>query len=113
MNNINSCLKWSNGSKYEKSKKYEKEKYLNNDSDNDNKNIQIDTMLEKSIYLDNLRESSQDLKLNNKKEESNKKYLEREYISNTNLNPFLKETDYINDLMNRDKFLIPKDSNIN
>jgi len=108
MNNITGTLKWSNGSINEKSKLDDKKTYMNN------------TQAHTQEYETSINEVDarffnlpvNDLNLNNKKEENNLKFLEREQIANISLNPFLINSNYVNDIANRDKFLIPKDSNI-
>ena len=114
MNNITGSLKWSNGSINEKSKLDDKKTYMINAGEH------IPAHRQAHEYKTPINEVDarffnlpvNDLNLNNKKEENNLKFIEREQIANISLNPFLINSNYVNDIANRDKFLIPKDSNI-
>ena len=46
-----------------------------------------------------------------KREEVNLKMNDRDPISQTNQNPYLVQNNYLDDLMNQNNFLIPKNSN--
>jgi hypothetical protein len=48
----------------------------------------------------------------NKRSLCSNRISDREMIIQTNINPFLQTNDYINDLSQQEKFLRPKDSNI-
>ena len=122
MNNSTGCLKWSNGSLKQQSMKNEKDKYLKKGDipvlDNGNPKHYNETVIQQAC-IDNFdemdarlfRQPVEDFKLNNKKEENNLKFLEREQVGNRNMNPFLTNSNYVEDVVNRDASLMPKDSN--
>jgi hypothetical protein len=112
MNNSTGKLKWTDGSLNERTNKNDKDKYINNNINESEKyesNKSNECLMEMDSRL--FRQPVEDLKMNNRKEEHNQKFLEREQIANINLNPFMINSNYVEDLVNRDTFLIPKDSN--
>tara|TARA_Y100001936_G_C15593252_1_gene418029 strand:+ start:324 stop:542 length:219 start_codon:yes stop_codon:yes gene_type:complete len=50
--------------------------------------------------------------IDNDKEEQSKKIAKREKVITRNLNPFISNNDYINNISVQDKFLRPLDSNV-
>jgi|TARA_Y100000992_G_scaffold302592_1_gene277559 hypothetical protein len=79
----NSILKWTNGTLMEKS---EREKKI------------LDT-----TYI---------LKSTNERDLHNQKLISRYMVTQTNINPFMANNDYIKDLATQDEFLIPQNSSI-
>tara|TARA_Y100000816_G_C26084192_1_gene571854 strand:+ start:83 stop:382 length:300 start_codon:yes stop_codon:yes gene_type:complete len=91
-------------------KKYKYWKWVKNSSENKKtpvkkyqyNNKKIKDEIEKEII--NMETS--------KKEICNERILNRDLIIQRNINPFLMKNDYLDDLEQQDKYLRPKDSNI-
>ena len=112
--------KWSKGEFYERSRR---NKYVDKMAECD-KNLDIETaayssslnhdentweMLNNSITTANyeFNEFNSGFKLSNKREELDHKISDRELVQQIGFNPFLGETNYIDDISIRDKFLKP------
>ena len=95
--------KWSNGIPYKKSARIEKEK-----------EEYFESQVKEAVFMDsipNLQESDQFTRISKKREEQNDKLSMRDLVAQTSVNPFLKNTNYVEDLSTQDEFLRPKDSN--
>lgn len=112
--------KWTKGEPYERSRR---NKYLEKSTEGEN-NIDIETaayssalnhdentweMLNNSIATANhdFNDFHSGFKLSNKREELDHKISDRELVQQIGFNPFLGETNYIDDISIRDKFLKP------
>ena len=117
-------LLWSFGEKPERSMKRNEEENTNN--------IRMDTKIENNNRENNTRENNNTIenvnintntnmsmsisqmgefrKTNNKRELVNSKLDERYSIGHIGQNPFNRENDYMKDLENQQKFMIPKSS---
>jgi hypothetical protein len=101
--------KWTKGENYERTKRIKREPLENSFSFTQ----QIEqTAYESSLHYD---ESSWELMnhtqngflSSNKREDTDKKWAEREMMNQVNKNPFLVENDYVKDMEIRDSFLKP------
>jgi hypothetical protein len=104
--------KWTKGEPYERSRRIFKEQE-EKDSEKFNKEI------EKSAYSSALNHdentwdilnqtlSGNGFKVSNKREEIDTKMADRDMIQQIGNNPFLSETNYVNDISIRDQFLKP------
>ena len=113
MDKLYKSLLWSFGEKPERSMKRNEEEN-NNDTKMEINNIISNniTMIENvntnmSMSISQLGEFR---KANNKRELVNSKLDERYSIGNIGQNPFNRENNYIKDLENQQKFMIPKSS---
>ena len=102
--------KWSKGEPYKKSKRLIKNESL---EEKDNFNT-IEN--EKSAYTSSLNhdENTWDIlnqsiynNLSNKREDLDSKIADRELVQQIGVNPFLNQTNYIDDVATRDMFLKP------
>jgi len=103
--------KWSNYKPYERSRRL---KHLE-----EIENKEFCKELESAAYTSSLNHdentweilnqnnSNLDLKMVNKREELDSKISDRSLVQQIGFNPFLGETNYLNDVSNRDKFLKP------
>lgn len=99
--------KWSTGEPYKKSCRSVQP------SKNTDEEI-IEQCLETNNFLNSIPHkdmNSTQMKLSNKREEQNAKLNNRELMIQTAINPFMDNTNYVDDLQNEDEFLRPKDSN--
>jgi len=104
--------KWTKGEPYERSRRIFKEQ---EEKDNEKFNKEI----EKSAYSSALNHdentwdilnqtlSGNGFKVSNKREEIDTKMADRDMIQQIGNNPFLSETNYVNDISIRDQFLKP------
>ena len=104
--------KWTKGEPYERSRRIFKEQ-PEKDSEKFNKEI------EQSAYATSLHHdentwdilnqtlSGNGFKVSNKREEIDTKMADRDMIQQIGNNPFLSETNYVNDISIRDQFLKP------
>ena len=104
--------KWTKGEPYERSRRIFKEQ-PEKDSEKLNKEI------EQSAYATSLHHdentwdilnqtlSGNGFKVSNKREEIDTKMADRDMIQQIGNNPFLSETNYVNDISIRDQFLKP------
>lgn len=104
--------KWTKGEPYERSRRIFKEQ---EEKDNEKFNKEI----EKSAYSSALNHdentwdilnqtlSGNGFKISNKREEIDTKMADRDLIQQIGNNPFLSETNYVNDISIRDQFLKP------
>jgi hypothetical protein len=104
--------KWTKGEPYERSRRIFKEQP---EKDNDKFNKEI----EQSAYATSLHHdentwdilnqtlSGNGFKVSNKREEIDTKMADRDMIQQIGNNPFLSETNYVNDISIRDQFLKP------
>ena len=97
---------WSTGEKYNKSYKNDKIKYLLSESIETNSNNTNDKI--GKFTLEPLVTKQVVGLKSNRREEANEKMSERHLICQTHQNPFLAENNYIKDLDNQSKFLIPR-----
>ena len=103
--------KWTDGQPYERSRRMKHQIELEND--------RYKKELESSAYTSSLHHdentweilnqslSGSGFKMSNKREELGNKLANREPIQQIGYNPFLGETNYINDISIRDQFLKP------
>jgi hypothetical protein len=104
--------KWTKGEPYERSRRIIKE-----DDVIDNEKIQKE--IEQSAYSTSLHHdentwdilnqslSGNGFKVSNKREDLDHKIADRELVQQIGVNPFLSETNYVNDISIRDQFLKP------
>ena len=104
--------KWTKGEPYERSRRIFKQQ---EEKDNDKFNKEI----EQSAYATSLHHdentwdilnqtlSGNGFKVSNKREEIDTKMADRDMIQQIGNNPFLSETNYVNDVSIRDQFLKP------
>lgn len=109
-------LKWSRGEKYEKSFKIDRQKYFDDIEKNSNLGINNEDNKEdynkmKPLIFDDTCEPC--IRISNKREDANTKLNERVMFGSINQNPFMTQSNYINDLEIQDSFLKPKNSNFN
>ena len=105
--------KWTKGEPYQKSKRIIKNENLKEEEDN------ISTIeFEKSAYSSSLNHDENtwdilnksiynDFKQSNKREDLDSKIADRELVQQIGVNPFLNQTNYIDDISTRDMFLKP------
>jgi hypothetical protein len=104
--------KWTKGEPYERSRRIFKQQ---EEKDNEKFNKEI----EQSAYATSLHHdentwdilnqtlSGNGFKVSNKREEIDTKMADRDMIQQIGNNPFLSETNYVNDISIRDQFLKP------
>ena len=104
--------KWTKGEPYERSRRIFKEQ-PEKDSEKFNKEIE-QSAYATSLHLDentwdilNQTLSGNGFKVSNKREEIDTKMADRDMIQQIGNNPFLSETNYVNDISIRDQFLKP------
>ena len=107
--------KWSKGEYYERSKR----KQNTNISDVEENQEKFNAEMEKSAYTSSLNydENTWDIlnqslynngfRVSNKRENLDMKMADREMIQQIGINPFLNNTNYVDDIANRDAFLKP------
>ena len=99
--------KWSTGEPYKKSCRSVQS--INN-TDNDI----IEQCLETNIFLNSIPHKglqTEQMQVSNKRADQNAKLNDRELIVQTTVNPFMNNSNYIEDLQKEHDFLRPKDSN--
>ena len=72
-----------------------------------NNDVKIQKSMRKEV-MDNINEKISNLREKNNREECIIKQANRDYIIQTNINPFLKCNNYINDINNQEKYLRQK-----
>ncbi len=106
--------KWSKGESYEKSKRIIKNETILEEEINLSK-------IEKDAYTSSLNHDENtwdilnqsiynDFKQSNKREDLDSKIADRELVQQIGVNPFLNQTNYIDDIATRDMFLKPKNT---
>jgi hypothetical protein len=98
-------FKWSNGEKYERSYPDDKRKIEIEQSKKSMEEEIIDNHME-SFNNNIIRED-----LRNKREENAERLKDRDLPFQSNMNPFMNSTNYVEDITNRDNFLRPINSN--
>jgi hypothetical protein len=104
--------KWTKGEPYERSRRVFKEQ-TEKDSDKFNKEIEQSAYSsalnhdENTWDILNQTSSGNGFKVSNKREEIDTKMADRDMIQQIGNNPFLTETNYVNDISIRDQFLKP------
>ena len=104
--------KWTKGEPYERSRRIFKEQ-TEKDSDKFNKEIEQSAYSsalnhdENTWDILNQTSSGNGFKVSNKREEIDTKMADRDMIQQIGNNPFLTETNYVNDISIRDQFLKP------
>jgi hypothetical protein len=109
-------LKWSDGLPYERTPRYSKYKYVEEKQcvedkqlKHQNETLAISSSLnydESSWEILNQSLSGNGFKTSNKREEIGNRLASREMVQQIGFNPFL-ETNYVEDVVNRDNFLKP------
>lgn len=104
-------LKWTDGQPYERSKKMKHQIQIENE--------QFSEKIENTAYTSSLHHdentwdilnqslSGSGFKVSNKREELGDKLANREMIQQIGFNPFLGQTNYVDDISIRDQFLKP------
>ena len=104
--------KWTKGEPYERSRRIFKQQE-DKDSDKFNKEIEQSAYSsalnhdENTWDILNQTSSGNGFKVSNKREEIDTKMADRDMIQQIGNNPFLTETNYVNDISIRDQFLKP------
>ena len=104
--------KWTKGEPYERSRRIFKEQ-TEKDSENFNKEIEQSAYSSALNHDENTWDilnqtlSGNGFKVSNKREEIDTKMADRDMIQQIGNNPFLSETNYVNDISIRDQFLKP------
>ena len=104
--------KWTKGEPYERSRRIFKQQE-EKDSDKFNKEIEQSAYTsalnhdENTWDILNQTSSGNGFKVSNKREEIDTKMADRDMIQQIGNNPFLTETNYVNDISIRDQFLKP------
>ena len=104
--------KWTKGEPYERSRRVFKQQ-TEKDSDKFNKEIEQSAYSsalnhdENTWDILNQTSSGNGFKVSNKREEIDTKMADRDMIQQIGNNPFLTETNYVNDISIRDQFLKP------
>jgi hypothetical protein len=104
--------KWTKGEPYERSRRVFKEE-TEKDSEKFNKEIEQSAYSsalnhdENTWDILNQTSSGNGFKVSNKREEIDTKMAHRDMIQQIGNNPFLSETNYVNDISIRDQFLKP------
>ena len=107
--------KWTKGENYDRSKRIYKQKI----DENFNKEIEssaLETALnhdENTWEILNNSLFDKNFVQNNKREDTDKKLSERQMICQVNMNPYLTNNSYVNDLSVHDQFLKPVSTNYN
>tara|TARA_B100001057_G_C22853223_1_gene951808 strand:+ start:2323 stop:2688 length:366 start_codon:yes stop_codon:yes gene_type:complete len=104
---------WSNGSKLEKTQKNNKQQSsVGNKNEINNYIEEISTEKKELDKINKFVEFDQIIvEPNNKRSETNERMSTRHMIIQKPINPFLKDSDYLNDINVQDTLLRPKDSN--
>lgn len=110
-NLFNTFLKWTNGKPYERSRRMKQQIQIEQQEFKE----KMDTMAYTSSlnYDENTWEilnksvSESGFKVSNKREELGDKLANREMIQQIGINPFLDDSNYVNDISIRDQFLKP------
>jgi len=111
INNYEYILKWTDGKPYERSRRMKHQIQMENEEFSKN----MDTSAySSSLHHDehtwdilNQSLSGAGFKVSNKREELGDKLSNREMVQQIGFNPFLGESNYINDISVRDQFLKP------
>lgn len=111
--------KWSDGKPYERSRRLKHiQEMENKDFSKNIENAAYNTSLNHDentwdLLNPNFNENinTNEFKEVNKREELDSKISGRELIQQIGNNPFLNNNNYVNDISNRDKFLIPQNTN--
>jgi len=104
--------KWTKGEPYERSRRVFKEE-TEKDSEKFNKEIEQSAYSSALNHDENTWDilnqtlSGNGFKVSNKREEIDTKMADRDMIQQIGNNPFLSETNYVNDISIRDQFLKP------
>ena len=108
-------LKWTDGKPYERTRRMNHQIQIENN--------EFSKKMETTAYSSSLNHdentweilnqslSSSAFKVSNKREELGDKLANREMIQQIGFNPFLAETNYVDDISIRDKFLKPINTN--
>ena len=108
--------KWTKGEPYERSRRIFKD---TDEKENEKNDKEFNKEIEKSAYSTSLNydENTWDIlnqscsgngfKISNKREDLDFKIADRELVQQRGSNPFLSETNYVNDVSVRDQFLKP------
>jgi hypothetical protein len=103
--------KWSNGKPYERSRRLKHQVELENkEFTKDIESAAYTTSLhhdENTWEMLNQSINQSGFKVSNKREELDSKISDRDLVQQIGFNPFLGETNYLNDVTMRDKFLKP------
>jgi hypothetical protein len=103
--------KWSNGKPYERSRRLKHlEELENKEFTKDIESAAYTTSLhhdENTWEILNQSLNQSGFKASNKREELDSKISDRDLVQQIGYNPFLSETNYLNDVTIRDKFLKP------
>jgi hypothetical protein len=102
-------LKWSNGENYDRSKKSDKDKYINDTKLNEKKLDENECSIEEQVIEYHRHKQSGDKQY--KREENSDRLKGRELSIQSSMNPFLGSQNYIEDIISQDEFLRPKNSN--
>jgi len=121
--------KWTKSEPYERSKRQYKNsnKTINTPKNNENCPIDFEKIIkeqENTAYSSSLNydENTWDIlnqtvakngfQISNKREEIDSKMADRSLVQQTNINPFLEQNNYVDDVFIRDKFLKPINTTI-
>jgi hypothetical protein len=114
-NKTNFFVKWTDGQPYERTRRMNHQIQIENN--------EFSKKMETTAYSSSLNHdentweilnqslSSSAFKVSNKREELGDKLANREMIQQIGFNPFLAETNYVDDISIRDKFLKPINTN--
>ena len=118
-------LKWSSGESYERTIRqtgnrkqvYNSDEERNINSQNfgssmNSVNPEIYSELNKEMKKKITFNNSEFTRFSNKRNSQNEKLLQRDPIIQTNVNPFIQRSSYIDHIDKEDEFLRPKDSNV-
>jgi len=121
--------KWTKSEPYERSKRqYNSNKIINKTINNENLSIdfekinkeQENTAYSSSLHYDentwdilNQTVAQNGFQISNKREEIDSKMSDRSLVQQTNINPFLEQNNYVDDVFIRDKFLKPINTTMN
>ena len=107
--------KWSNGIPYKKSKRPNKNDLIEENIEQQDEDEIFSKKIEESAYSSSLNhdENTWDilnqgfLKQSNKREALDNKIADRELVQQKGFNPFLSESNYVQDISNSDMYLKP------
>ena len=102
--------KWTTGEPYERSRRLKHVAIL---EQNENDYLAYTSSLhhdENTWEILNQSIVKAEFKSSNKREDLDLKIAKRDMVQQISYNPFLTETNYVNDISNRDKFLKPKNT---
>jgi hypothetical protein len=107
--------KWSNGISYKKSKRPNKNDLIEENIEQQDEDEIFSKKIEESAYSSSLNhdENTWDilnqgfLKQSNKREALDNKIADRELVQQKGFNPFLSESNYVQDISNSDMYLKP------